>query len=62
MKFLAVGKKGRRLEEKVRIRAWIDKAPRPSISNVIGILSSDTTCQLNLLFSNSEAAMLSKRG
>ena len=38
----------------------VDKAPRPSISNVIWILSSDTICQLNQLFSNSEAAMLSK--
>ena len=35
-----------------------DKAPRPSISNVIWILSSDTICLLNQLFSNSEAAML----
>ena len=39
-------------------RTSIDKAPRPSISNVIWILSSDTVCQLNQLFSNSEAAML----
>ena len=38
----------------------IDKAPLPSISNDIWILSSDTICQLNQLFSNSEAAMLSK--
>ena len=38
----------------------VDKAPRPSISNVIWILSSDTICQLNQLFSNSEAAMLSR--
>ena len=37
----------------------IDKAPRPSISNVIWILSSDTIFELNQLFSNSEAAMLS---
>ena len=37
----------------------VDKAPRPSINNVIWILSSDTICQLNQLFSNSEAAMLS---
>ena len=37
-----------------------DKAPRPSISNVIWFLSSDTICQLNQLFSNSEVAMLSK--
>ena len=36
----------------------VDKAPRPSISNVIWILSSDNICQLNQLFSNSEAAML----
>ena len=33
-----------------------------SISNVIWVLSYDTFCQLNQLFSNSEAAMLSKRG
>ena len=39
-------------------RTSIDKAPRPSISNVIWILSSVTVCQLNQLFSNSEAAML----
>ena len=38
---------------------WVDKAPRPSISNVIWVLSSDTICQLNQLFSNSEVAMLS---
>ena len=37
----------------------LDKAPRPSISNVIWILSSATICQLNQIFSNSEAAMLS---
>ena len=37
----------------------VDKAPRPSISNVIWVLSSDTICQLNQLFSNSEVAMLS---
>ena len=37
----------------------IDKVPRPSISNVIWILSFDTICQLNQLFSNSEAAILS---
>ena len=36
----------------------LDKAPRPSISNAIWILSSDTTSQLNQLFLNSEAAML----
>ena len=36
-----------------------DKAPRSGISNVLWILSSDTICQLNKLFSNSEAAMLS---
>ena len=39
----------------------LDKAPRPSISNGIWILSSDTICQLNQLFSNSEAAMLSRQ-
>ena len=39
----------------------IDKAPLPSISNDIWILSSDVICQLNQLFSNSEAAMLSSR-
>ena len=40
---------------------WLDKAPRPSISNVIWVLSSDTDtiCQLNQLFSNSEVVMLS---
>ena len=38
---------------------WVDKAPRPNISNVIWVLSSDTICQLNQLFSNSEVAMLS---
>ena len=37
----------------------LDKASRLSISNDIGILSSDTICQLNQIFSNSEAAMLS---
>ena len=38
---------------------WVDKAPRPSISiNVIWVLSSDTICQLNQLFSKSEVAML----
>ena len=36
----------------------LDKTPRPSISNVIRIFSSDTICQLNKLFPNSEAAML----
>ena len=39
----------------------LDKAPRPSISNVIWILSFDTICQLNPLFSKSEAAMLSSQ-
>ena len=38
----------------------LDKAPRASINIVIWILSSDTICQLKQLFSNSEAAMLSK--
>ena len=38
---------------------WVDKAPRPRISNVIWVLSSDTICQLNQSFSNSEVAMLS---
>ena len=42
--------------------AWLDKAPRPSISNVIWILSSDTICQLNQLFPNSGATMLSMHG
>ena len=37
----------------------LDKAPRLSISNDFWILSSDTICQLNQIFSNSEAAMLS---
>ena len=41
--------------------ASLDKAPRPSISNVYWISSSDTICQLSQLFSNSEAAMLSTR-
>ena len=36
-----------------------DKVPRPSISNIIWTLSSDTICQPNQLFSNSEVAMLS---
>ena len=41
----------------------VDKASRPSISNVICILSSDTDtiCQLNEFNTNSEAAMLSKQ-
>ena len=39
--------------------ASLDKAPRPSISNVYWISSSDTICQLSQLFSNSEGAMLS---
>ena len=39
--------------------ASLDKASRPSISIVIWILSSDPIYQLNQLFSNSEAAMLS---
>jgi len=38
---------------------WVDNAPRFSISNDIWILSSDTICQINQLFSKSEAAMLS---
>ena len=38
----------------------IDKAPRPSISNDDWIQSCDI-CQLNQLFSNSEAATLSSR-
>ena len=38
---------------------WVDKAPRPSISNVIWVLSSDNIYQINQLFSNSEVAMLS---
>ena len=40
--------------------AFLDKASRP-ISNVIWVLSSDTICQLNQLFSNSEVAMLSNQ-
>ena len=39
----------------------LDKAPCPSISNFIWVLPSDTICQLNQLFSNSEVAMLSTR-
>ena len=39
---------------------WLSRqAPRPSISNVIWVLSSDNTCQINQLFSNSDLAMLS---
>ena len=38
---------------------WVEKALRPSISNDIWVLPSDTICQLNQLFSNSEVAMLS---
>ena len=37
----------------------LDKAPRPSISDVIWILSSDTVSSTTYIFSNSEAAMLS---
>ena len=44
----------------VKIIACVEKAPRPSINNVFWILSSDTICQLDQLFSNIEAAMLSK--
>ena len=42
----------------------VDKLFCPSISNFIWILSSDTItiCQLNQIFSNSEAAMLSNTG
>ena len=36
-----------------------DKAPRPCVSNLIWVLSSDPICQFNQLFLNSEAAMLS---
>ena len=39
------------------LKSSLDKAPR--LSNDIWILSSDTICQLNQLFSNCEAAMLS---
>ena len=39
----------------------VDKAPRPSISIGVWIFSSDTFCQFNQLFSNSDAPMLSKR-
>ena len=39
----------------------VHKALRPSISNVISILSSDTICQLNQLFSKRAATMLSSR-
>ena len=40
----------------------VDKASRPIISNVIWILSSDTDtiCQLNQLFSNSEPEIKSR--
>ena len=37
----------------------VHKAPRLSISILIWILSSDTTCQLKQFNTNSEAAMLS---
>ena len=37
------------------LKSSLDKAPR--LSNDIWSLSSDTICQLNQLFSNSEAAM-----
>ena len=37
----------------------LDKAARPSISNIIWILLSDTICQLNQFNTNSETAMLS---
>ena len=45
-------------EEKATSEVDVDKAPRLCISNDIWILSSDTVtiCQLNQLFSNSEAA------
>ena len=43
----------------VQLIDMLDKAPRLSISNIIWILSSDTICQLNQLFWNSEAEMLS---
>ena len=36
-----------------------DKIPHLSISYDFWIMSSDTICQLNQLFSNSEVAMLS---
>ena len=39
-------------------KQYLDKAARPSFSNIIWILSS-AFYQLNQLFSNSEAAMLS---
>ena len=39
------------------VQCSVDKAP--CLSNDIWILSSDTICQLNQLFSNCEAAMLS---
>ena len=42
----------------VRFLWQYDKAPCPSISNVIRILSTYTICQQNQLFSNTEAAML----
>ena len=52
------------LDEQYDEGIWrgLDQAPRPSISNVIWVLSSDTDtiCQLNQLNTNSEAAMLSK--
>ena len=39
------------------LKSSLDKAPR--LNNDIWSLSSDTICQLNQLFSNGEAAMLS---
>ena len=42
--------------------AWLDKALRPSISNVISILSFDSICQLNQLFPNSAATLPSMHG
>ena len=45
--------------ESIRETLALNKAPRFSISNDIWILSYDTICQTNQLFSNSEAAMLS---
>ena len=51
-------------EEKATSEVDVDKAPRLSISNDNWILSSDTVtiCQLNQLFSNSEAASQRRKG
>ena len=49
------------MKKKRRKHKNVDFASRHSISDGIWILSSDTICQLNKLFSNSEATMLSTK-